>query len=76
MSELLQHEIDHLDGMLMTTRAVDAGAVRPITEHAALVTSARPAHRLSLANIADAARTIVRCSPARRSITANRCRRT
>jgi peptide deformylase len=58
MSELLQHEIDHLDGTLMTARATDADAIRPIAEHAALVTSARPAHRLSLASIADAARTI------------------
>ena len=58
MSELLQHEIDHLEGTLMTTRAVDAGAVRPISEHAALVTAGRPVLRLSLASIAEAARTI------------------
>ncbi|HYG72670.1 MAG TPA: pyridoxal-phosphate dependent enzyme [Actinomycetota bacterium] len=58
MSELLQHEIDHLDGVLMTRRAIDVTAVRPITEHAALVGSARPTHRLSLPAIAGAARTI------------------
>jgi peptide deformylase len=58
MSELLQHEIDHLDGVLMTARAVDAQAVRSISDHAALVEAARPAHRLSLAAIADAARNI------------------
>lgn len=58
MSELLQHEIDHLDGVLMTARAAGAEAVRSISDHAALVEAARPAHRLSLAAIADAARTI------------------
>lgn len=33
LSELLQHEIDHLDGTLMTKRAIDATSVRPIAEH-------------------------------------------
>ena len=58
LAELVQHEIDHLDGILMTERALDADSIRPIAEHAALVGSARPAHRLSLDNIADAARRI------------------
>ncbi len=48
LAELLQHEIDHLDGVLMTERACGADALRPIAEHAALVGAARPAHRLSL----------------------------
>lgn len=58
MSELLQHEIDHLDGVLMVDRADAAQDVRSISEHAALVRAARPVRRLSLAAIAEAARTI------------------
>ena len=30
LSELLQHELDHLDGILMTDRAIDADAMQPI----------------------------------------------
>ncbi|MEM8995244.1 MAG: pyridoxal-phosphate dependent enzyme [Acidobacteriota bacterium] len=56
LSELLQHEIDHLDGVLMTERAVGDDAVRPISEHAALVP--RPQHRLRLDAIERAAETI------------------
>ncbi|MEO1084513.1 MAG: pyridoxal-phosphate dependent enzyme, partial [Acidobacteriota bacterium] len=56
LSELLQHEVDHLDGVLMTDRAVDADAVRPISEHGALVP--RPQHRLRLDAIERAAATI------------------
>lgn len=66
MSELLQHEIDHLDGILMTHRAIDDDAVRPIAEHATLVGASRPRHRLSLQAIADAASTldpVFRASP-------------
>jgi peptide deformylase len=51
LSELLQHEIDHLDGVLLRERAVDGAAVRPIAEHADLVGAARPSHRLSLDGI-------------------------
>ncbi len=51
LAELLQHEIDHLDGVLMRERAVDRDSVRPISEHAALVGAARPSHRLSLDGI-------------------------
>jgi peptide deformylase len=58
MAELVQHEIDHLDGMLMTERAQGVGSVRPISEHATLVSAARPAHRLSLAQIAHSANVI------------------
>lgn len=57
-SELIQHEVDHLDGILMTERAIDDRSVRPIDEHAALIGSRRPKHRLSLAAIARAARSI------------------
>lgn len=55
LAELVQHEIDHLDGVLMTDRAEGEGAVRPMSERARLVDAARPAHRLSLANIARSA---------------------
>lgn len=58
LAELLQHEIDHLDGVLMVDRAIDDAAIRPMDERAALVDAARPSHRLSLARIAGAARRI------------------
>lgn len=58
LAELLQHEIDHLDGVLMTERAVGADAIRPAAERAALVDGARPTHRLALADIARGAATI------------------
>ena len=51
LAELLQHEIDHLDGILMTDRAHGTDAVRPIAEHAALVGPARQDHPLSLDDI-------------------------
>jgi peptide deformylase len=41
VSELLQHEVDHLDGILMTARAWGADAVRPISERDALVGNSR-----------------------------------
>ncbi len=37
MSELLQHECDHLDGVLMTDRADAPDSVRPLTERESLV---------------------------------------
>jgi peptide deformylase len=58
LAELVQQEIDHLDGILMTERADGVSSVRPISEHAALVSAARPAHRLSLAQIAHSATVI------------------
>jgi peptide deformylase len=58
LAELVQHEIDHLDGILMTERAEGTGSIRPISEHAALVGTARPTHRLSLAQIARSATVI------------------
>lgn len=58
LSELLQHEIDHLDGVLMTQRATGPDAIRPAHERAALIDTARAGHRLSLQHIADAARSI------------------
>jgi peptide deformylase len=58
LAELVQHEVDHLDGILMTQRAWGPDPVRPISEHARLVGAARPKHRLSLDRIAHAAKTI------------------
>jgi len=43
LSELLQHELDHLDGVLMTDRAIDADSIRPVTERAALIDAVRSA---------------------------------
>ena len=42
VSELLQHEIDHLDGILMFARASGADPVRPIAEHGGLIGPSRP----------------------------------
>ncbi|MCC6540341.1 MAG: pyridoxal-phosphate dependent enzyme [Bryobacterales bacterium] len=58
LSELLQPEIDHLDGIRMTSRAAGPDAVRPIVEHAALIAAARPRHRLRLEAIERAAHVI------------------
>jgi peptide deformylase len=58
LAELVQHEIDHLDGILMTERADGVSSVRPISEHAVLVGASRPTHRLSLAQIAHSATVI------------------
>ncbi len=40
-SELLQHEIDHLDGVLMTDRAIDGDSIRPIAERTELIDKVR-----------------------------------
>src|SRR5579859_4116948 len=58
LAELVQHEVDLLDGILMTQRAWGPDAVQPIAEHARLVGASRPKHRLSLDRIACAAETI------------------
>ncbi len=39
LSELVQHEIDHLDGVLMTDRAEGEGAVQPMSRRSELVGS-------------------------------------
>jgi threonine dehydratase/peptide deformylase len=57
LAELLQHEIDHLDGVLMVDRAIEPGATRPVELRGELV-PARRGHRLSLDRIAEAARAI------------------
>lgn len=58
MAESLQHELDHLDGILMTERAHGQQAIRPIADHVALIGAARPQHRLSLANVVRSASAI------------------
>ena len=58
LSELVQHEVDHLDGILMLKRAWGDDAVRPIEQHANLVGAVRPKHRLSLAQIMKAAEAV------------------
>ncbi len=60
LAELLQHEIDHLDGVLMTERGIGADAIRPASERAALIDGVRPSHRLAIADIARAAMSIDR----------------
>lgn len=40
-AELVQHEVDHLNGILMTDRAIDSDSVRPVSEHAKLIASNR-----------------------------------
>jgi len=42
-AELVQHEVDHLDGILMTDRAIDANSIRPVSEHAKLIAANRRA---------------------------------
>ncbi|MBX7186367.1 MAG: peptide deformylase [Vicinamibacteria bacterium] len=42
LSELVQHEIDHLNGVLMTDLAEGADAIQPLSRWAELVGAARP----------------------------------
>ncbi len=58
LSELVQHEIDHLDGVLMTDRGDGEDAIQPLSRWAELVGALRPRSRLSLANIVEAAASI------------------
>jgi len=51
LSELVQHEIDHLDGILMLDRAWGDDPIRPIAEHSRLVGAGRPKQCLSLDQI-------------------------
>jgi peptide deformylase len=55
LAELIQHEVDHLQGILMLKCAWGPNAIRPIEEHEQLVGAGRPKHRLSLERIANAA---------------------
>jgi len=58
LSELIQHEINHLDGVLMTDLAEGEGAIQPLSRWAELVGLARPSNRLLLDNIREAAQLI------------------
>jgi peptide deformylase len=59
LAELAQHELDHLDGVLMTARADDPQAIVPLAARAPqFPDAAPPARRLSLARIEAAARAI------------------
>lgn len=42
LAELLQHEIDHLDGVLMTDRAAAEGDIAPLSARAELIDTQRP----------------------------------
>lgn len=48
LSELVQHEVDHLDGILMLARAWGEDAIRPIEDHAKLIGASRPKNPVSL----------------------------
>lgn len=54
LSELVQHELDHLNGVLMTDLAEGEEPIQPLSRWAELVGSSRPGSRLSLENIRDA----------------------
>lgn len=54
LSELIQHEINHLDGVLMTDLAEGSGAIQPLSRWAQLVGASRPLSRLSLDHIVEA----------------------
>ena len=58
LSELIQHEINHLDGVLMTDLAEGKEGVQPLSRWAELVGASRPSSRLSLENIEESARVI------------------
>lgn len=58
LAELVQHELDHLDGVLMSDRADGSDALCDMSRRAHLVDAMRPAHRLSLSRIAAAAEQI------------------
>jgi threonine dehydratase len=59
LSELMQHELDHLDGVLMTARADGPDAIRPLADRPPQTPEAAPpTRRLSLERIVQAARVI------------------
>lgn len=57
-AELIQHELDHLDGILMSRRACGPDAIRPADERAQHTGAGRAKHRLSLERISNAAASI------------------
>lgn len=61
LAELIQHEVDHLDGVLMVDRIKHPGDLQPIARHAELIGPQRSEQRIKLEHIASASR---RISPA------------
>ena len=53
LSELIQHELDHLNGTLMTDLAEGEGAIQPLSRWAELVGAARPKSPLPPGGIAE-----------------------
>ena len=53
LSEVIQHEGDHLGGTLMTDLAEGEGAIQPLSRWAELVGAARPVSPLSLDRIVE-----------------------
>lgn len=58
LAELVQHELDHLDGVLMTARAQGPDAIRPLADRPAGGGLPTVARRLSLERIAAAAKAL------------------
>ncbi|MEE9320373.1 MAG: pyridoxal-phosphate dependent enzyme [Granulosicoccus sp.] len=62
LSELVQHEIDHLNGVLMTSHTNDIHSERPIDERDQLIGERSSAeHRITLAGIRSAAQVVDKC---------------
>lgn len=58
LAELVQHEIDHLDGILMLDRGQGEACIRPMSERATLPTVAAAPQRISLQGILCASQCI------------------
>ncbi|MEC4768601.1 pyridoxal-phosphate dependent enzyme [Halomonas sp. CUBES01] len=58
LAELIQHEVDHLDGVLMVDRIEHPEDLQPIVRHAELIAPQRSEHRIMLDHIASASRYI------------------
>ncbi|MGP5190970.1 peptide deformylase, partial [Vreelandella alkaliphila] len=55
LAELIQHEVDHLDGVLMVDRIEHPEDLQPISQHHKLIAPRRSEHRIKLDHIASAA---------------------
>lgn len=58
LAELIQHEVDHLDGVLMMDRIERQEDLQPIARHAEFIAPQRSEQRIKLAHIATASRYI------------------
>ncbi|MCC5903501.1 MAG: pyridoxal-phosphate dependent enzyme [Halomonas sp.] len=54
LAELIQHEVDHLDGVLMVDRIERREDLQPIARHAELIAPQHSEHRIKLEHIASA----------------------